>query len=43
VRWPLEARDVVLGSTLTLSNEVTSSPVRVAAMKGMAVVLVYPV
>lgn len=43
VRWPLEARDVVLGSTLTLSNEVTSSPVRVAAVKGMAVVLVYPV
>ncbi len=43
VRWPLDARDVVLGSTLTLSNEVTSSPVRVATVKGMAVVLVYPV
>lgn len=43
VRWPLEARDVVLGSTLTLSNEVTSGPVRVAAVKGMAVVLAYPV
>jgi thiamine pyrophosphokinase len=42
VRWPLEARDVVLGSTLTLSNEVTSAPVRVATVKGMAVVLVYP-
>jgi thiamine pyrophosphokinase len=42
VRWPLEARDVVLGSTLTLSNEVVSSPVRIANTKGMAVVLVYP-
>jgi thiamine pyrophosphokinase len=42
VRWPLAARDVVLGSTLTLSNEVTSAPVRVATVRGMAVVLVYP-
>jgi thiamine pyrophosphokinase len=42
VRWPLEERDVVLGSTLTLSNEAVSSPVRIGVAKGMAIVLVYP-
>jgi len=42
VRWPLEERDVVLGSTLTLSNEVTASPARVNVVKGMGIVLVYP-
>ena len=42
VRWPLEACDVVLGSTLTLSNEVTASPVKVSVHKGMGIVLAYP-
>ena len=42
VRWPLDSRDVALGSTLTLSNEVMSPPARVNVVKGMAVVLAYP-
>ncbi|MGB7204899.1 MAG: thiamine diphosphokinase [Anderseniella sp.] len=42
VRWPLERKDVMLGSTLTLSNEVERSPVRVSLVSGKAIVLVYP-
>ncbi len=42
VRWPLQDRDVVLGSTLTLSNEVAAGPARVSVVKGLAVVLAYP-
>ena len=36
-------RDVVLGSTLTLSNEVQASPARVSVAAGRAIVLAYPV
>jgi len=43
VRWPLRERDVVLGSTLTLSNEVSDASAKVSVAKGMAIVLVYPV
>ena len=43
VRWPLTDRDVVLGSTLTLSNEVEASPARVSVVAGKAIVLAYPV
>ena len=42
VRWPLTDRDVVLGSTLTLSNEVTESPTRVSVASGKAIILAYP-
>ena len=42
VRWPLTDRDVVLGSTLTLSNEVTVSPTRVSVASGKAIILAYP-
>ncbi len=41
VRWPLKQRDIPLGSSLTLSNEVTGE-VRVALASGSALVLVYP-
>lgn len=43
VRWPLTDRDVMLGSTLTLSNEVQTSPARVSVAAGKAIVLAYPV
>jgi len=43
VRWPLKDRNVMLGSTLTLSNEVETSPARVSVVSGKAIVLVYPV
>lgn len=43
VRWPLTDRDVVLGSTLTLSNEVETSPARVSVAVGKAIVLAYPI
>jgi len=43
VRWPLTDRNVMLGSTLTLSNEVETSPARVSVAAGKAIVLVYPV
>jgi thiamine pyrophosphokinase len=42
VRWPLHERDVVLGSTLTLSNEVSDASAKISVAKGMAIVLVYP-
>jgi len=42
VRWPLADRNVMLGSTLTLSNEVETSPARVSVAAGKAIVLVYP-
>jgi thiamine pyrophosphokinase len=42
VRWPLQDRDVPLGSSLTLSNEATEPSVRISANSGKAVVLVYP-
>lgn len=41
VRWPLNRRDVDLGSTLTLSNEATGD-VALTLEQGRAVVLVYP-
>ncbi len=43
VRWPLTDRDVTLGSTLTLSNEVETPPARVSVASGKAIVMVYPV
>lgn len=43
VRWPLTDRDVVLGSTLTLSNEVDTPPARVSVASGKAIILAYPV
>ncbi len=43
VRWPLSDRNVMLGTTLTLSNEVEASPARVSVAAGKAIVLVYPV
>ncbi len=41
VRWPLQQRDVPLGSTLTLSNEVRGD-VAVSLEQGRALVLIYP-
>ena len=41
VRWPLNRRDVPMGSTLTLSNEATGD-VAITLEQGMAVVLLYP-
>ncbi len=41
VRWPLERRDVPLGSTLTLSNMV-SGPVRISLASGNGIVIVTP-
>jgi thiamine pyrophosphokinase len=41
VRWPLQQRDVELGSTLTLSNESTGD-VAMTLQQGRAVVLLYP-
>ncbi|MFT3988639.1 thiamine diphosphokinase [Aestuariivirga sp.] len=41
VKWPLEKRDVPLGSTLTLSN-VALGPVRIGLVSGFGIVLAYP-
>ncbi len=41
VRWPLNKRDVAMGSTLTLSNE-ASGDVAITLEQGRAVVLLYP-
>lgn len=41
VRWPLNKRDVAMGSTLTLSNESTGD-VAITLEQGRAVVLLYP-
>jgi thiamine pyrophosphokinase len=41
VRWPLNKRDVAMGSTLTLSNE-SSGDVAITLEQGRAVVLLYP-
>ena len=42
VKWPLTARTVAAGSTLTLSNETTGGPVRISLGAGEALVLAYP-
>lgn len=41
VRWPLNKRDVAMGSTLTLSNE-SSGDVAITLEQGRAMVLIYP-
>lgn len=41
VRWPLNKRDVAIGSTLTLSNESTGD-VAITLEQGRALVLLYP-
>jgi thiamine pyrophosphokinase len=41
VRWPLNKRDVAMGSTLTLSNESTGD-VAITLEQGRALVLLYP-
>jgi thiamine pyrophosphokinase len=41
VKWPLQKRDVPLGSTLTLSN-VAAGPVAVGLQQGYGVILAYP-
>jgi thiamine pyrophosphokinase len=41
VRWPLQTRDVPLGSTLTVSNEVAGD-VAISLEQGRAAVLIYP-
>lgn len=41
VRWPLNRRDVPMGSTLTLSNEATGD-VAITLEQGRALVLIYP-
>ena len=41
VKWPLEKRDVPLGSTLTLSN-VALGPVEIGLRSGHAVAIAYP-
>ncbi len=41
VRWPLTARDVPLGSSLTLSN-ISDGRLRISLARGQAMVLVYP-
>jgi thiamine pyrophosphokinase len=41
VRWPLNKRDVAVGSTLTLSNESTGD-VAITLEQGRALVLLYP-
>ena len=40
VRWPLEGASVPFGSSLTLSNEVTGTPVTARLRRGRAVVMV---
>lgn len=41
VKWPLQNRDVPLGSTLTLSN-IALGPVRISLKQGYAIAIVYP-
>jgi thiamine pyrophosphokinase len=41
VKWPLQQRDVPLGSTLTLSN-VANGPVRIRLRSGHAIAIAYP-
>lgn len=41
VRWPLDRRDVPLGSTITLSNE-TAGDVAITLEGGAAIVVAYP-
>lgn len=41
VRWPLQKRDVPLGSTLTLSNE-SKGDISIALEQGRAMVMLYP-
>lgn len=41
VKWPLKARNVPLGSTLTLSN-VANGPIRIALRSGYAIAIAYP-
>lgn len=41
VRWPLNKRDVAMGSTLTVSNEATGD-VAITLERGRALVLIYP-
>jgi thiamine pyrophosphokinase len=41
VRWPLNKRDVPMGSTLTLSNE-SQGDVAITLEQGRAVVMIYP-
>jgi thiamine pyrophosphokinase len=41
VRWPLNRRDVPMGSTLTLSNE-SQGDVAITLEQGRAVVMIYP-
>jgi thiamine pyrophosphokinase len=41
VKWPLQQEDIVLGSTLTLSN-IAHGPVRVALKSGHAVAIAFP-
>ncbi len=41
VKWPLEARSVPLGSTLTLSN-VALGPVKIALRSGHGIAIAYP-
>ena len=41
VKWPLDKRDVPLGSTLTLSN-VALGPVEIGLRAGHGVVIAYP-
>mgnify|MGYP002384556066 CR=1 FL=1 len=41
VKWPLDRKDVPLGSTLTLSN-VTTGPVHVDLSGGHAIAIAYP-
>jgi thiamine pyrophosphokinase len=41
VRWPLVARDVPLGSTLTLSN-IALGPVTIGLKSGYGIAVAYP-
>jgi thiamine pyrophosphokinase len=41
VKWPLENRDVPLGSTLTLSNEALG-PVEITLSGGHGIAIAYP-
>lgn len=41
-RWPLANRTMELGSSLTISNEVSDGPLRIALDEGTAMLLAYP-
>lgn len=41
VRWPLEARNVALGSSLTLSN-IATGPVEISLKQGYGIAVAYP-